>query len=35
MSDQPEQKRIKLFLERSIERLPFDITDKGEELYIP
>ncbi|KAF9028498.1 hypothetical protein BGZ52_010823 [Haplosporangium bisporale] len=35
MSDQPEQKRIKLFLERSIERLPYDITDKGEELYIP
>ncbi|KAG0040643.1 hypothetical protein BGZ82_000064 [Podila clonocystis] len=35
MSDQPEQKRIKLFLERSIERLPFDINDKGEELYIP
>ncbi|KAF9338274.1 hypothetical protein BG006_006616 [Podila minutissima] len=35
MSDQPEQKRIKLFMERSIERLPFDITDKGEELYIP
>ncbi|KAF9427336.1 hypothetical protein BGZ94_005083 [Podila epigama] len=34
MNHQPEQKRIKLFLERSIERLPFDISDKAEELFI-
>ncbi|KAG0345170.1 Centromere/kinetochore protein zw10 [Podila humilis] len=29
----PEQKRIKLFLERSIERVPVDINEKAEEFY--
>ncbi|KAG0251952.1 RNA polymerase II mediator complex subunit [Mortierella polycephala] len=35
MESQQPEKRIKLFLERSIERLPFDITQKAEEIYLP
>ncbi|KAF9100633.1 RNA polymerase II mediator complex subunit [Mortierella sp. AM989] len=35
MTSQHSDKRIKLFLERSIERLPFDITQKAEEIYLP
>ncbi|KAI1302435.1 hypothetical protein EDD11_005601 [Mortierella claussenii] len=35
MAAQHSDKRIKLFLERSIDRLPFDITQKAEEIYIP
>ncbi|KAI8606280.1 subunit 17 of mediator complex-domain-containing protein [Dissophora ornata] len=35
MTSQHQDKRIKLFLERSIERLPFDITQKAEEIYLP
>ncbi|KAI7822344.1 subunit 17 of mediator complex-domain-containing protein [Gamsiella multidivaricata] len=35
MATQHSDKRIKLFLERSIERLPFDITQKAEEIYLP
>ncbi|KAF9205499.1 FtsJ methyltransferase domain-containing protein 2 [Haplosporangium sp. Z 27] len=35
MASQHSDKRIKLFLERSIERLPFDITQKAEEIYLP
>ncbi|KAG0018051.1 hypothetical protein BGZ80_007617 [Entomortierella chlamydospora] len=34
MASQHSDKRIKLFLERSIERLPFDITQKAEEIYL-
>ncbi|KAF9569134.1 RNA polymerase II mediator complex subunit [Mortierella alpina] len=35
MDSQHSDKRIKLFLERSIDRLPFDITQKAEEIYLP
>ncbi|KAG0310068.1 hypothetical protein BGZ99_000684 [Dissophora globulifera] len=35
MASQHPDKRIKLFVERSIERLPFDITQKAEEIYLP
>ncbi|KAF9920528.1 RNA polymerase II mediator complex subunit [Linnemannia zychae] len=35
MSAQDSNKRIKLNLERSLERLPFDITQKAEEIYLP
>ncbi|KAF9940886.1 hypothetical protein BGZ67_006548 [Mortierella alpina] len=35
MDSQHSDKRIKLFLERTIDRLPFDITQKAEEIYLP
>ncbi|KAG0212395.1 RNA polymerase II mediator complex subunit [Mortierella sp. GBA30] len=35
MESQHSDKRIKLFLERSVDRLPFDITQKAEEIYLP
>ncbi|KAG0211946.1 RNA polymerase II mediator complex subunit [Mortierella sp. NVP41] len=35
MAAADSNKRIKLNLERSLERLPFDITQKAEEIYLP
>ncbi|KAF9125268.1 hypothetical protein BGW39_007533 [Mortierella sp. 14UC] len=35
MNTVESNKRIKLNLERSLERLPFDITQKAEEIYLP
>ncbi|KAG0233220.1 RNA polymerase II mediator complex subunit [Mortierella sp. GBA43] len=35
MASQHSDKRIKLFLERRLERLPFDISQKAEEIYLP
>ncbi|KAF9908591.1 hypothetical protein EC991_009736 [Linnemannia zychae] len=35
MNSLESNKRIKLNLERSLERLPFDITQKAEEIYLP
>ncbi|KAK3817202.1 MAG: subunit 17 of mediator complex-domain-containing protein [Benniella sp.] len=35
MASQHPDKRIRLFLERRQERLPFDITQKAEEIYLP
>ncbi|KAK3832831.1 MAG: subunit 17 of mediator complex-domain-containing protein [Linnemannia gamsii] len=35
MAAEESNKRIKLNLERSLERLPFDITQKAEEIYLP
>ena len=35
MTAEDSNKRIKLNLERSLDRLPFDITQKAEEIYLP
>lgn len=35
MTAEDSNKRIRLNLEASLDRLPFDITQKAEEIYLP